>query len=64
MLGWPSAAAANVLRLDSRHNQYWPAKHKNISDATFVQRGASERPQFTNVLNVPCFADYHTKTSL
>ena len=44
MLGRPSAAAANVMRLDSRHNQHWPAKHKTISAAVFVQRGARERP--------------------
>jgi hypothetical protein len=49
MLGRPSAGAANVMRLDSRHNQQ---NTKTISDATFVQRGASERPQFTNVQNV------------
>jgi len=44
MLGRPSVAAANVMRLDSRHNQHWPAKHKTISAAVFVQRGARERP--------------------
>ena len=29
LVGRPSAAAANVMRLESRHNQHWPAKHKN-----------------------------------
>ena len=26
LAGRPSAAAANVMRLDSRHNQHWPGK--------------------------------------
>jgi hypothetical protein len=29
LVGRASAAAANVMRLDSRLNQHWPAKHKN-----------------------------------
>ena len=29
LFGRPSAAAANGIRLDSHHNQHWPAKHKN-----------------------------------
>ena len=52
LVGRPSAAAANVMRLDSRHNQHWPANTKTISTATFVQSGSSERPLYTNVPNV------------
>ena len=29
MLDRPSVAATNVMKLDIRHNQHWPAKHKN-----------------------------------
>jgi len=36
MLVRPSAAAANVMRLDSLHNQHWPVKHKTITAAAFV----------------------------
>ena len=50
LVGRPSTAAANVMRLDSRLNQHWPAKHKNA--ATFVQSRASKRSLYTNVPNV------------
>jgi len=70
MLGRPSAAAANVMRLDSHHNQKWPAKHKNNIHC----RVCSERGQRKTTIYicakcdvclcvVPCFADYHTKTN-
>jgi hypothetical protein len=71
MLGRPSEAAENVMRLDCRHNQHWPAKHKNN-----IRRGVcSERGQRKTTIYkcpkcdvglcvVPCFADYHTKTNL
>ena len=71
MLGWPSAAAANVMRLDSHHNQHWPAKHKiNIRCHVCLER---DQPKTTiykcakcdvGLCMVPCFADIHTKTNL
>ena len=51
LVGRPSAAAANVMRLDSHHNQHWPAKHKN-NIRYHIHSGASERPLYTNVPNV------------
>ena len=71
LVGRPSAAAANVMRLDSRHNQHWPVKHKN----NIRCRVCSERGQRKKTINkcakcdvglcvVPCFDDYHTKTNL
>ena len=67
MPGRPSAAAAN-MRLDSCHNQHWPAKHKN----NIRCRVCSERGQRKTAIYkcakcdvclcvVPCFSDYHTK---
>jgi len=47
-VGRPSAAAANVMGLDSRHNQHWPAN----SAAMFVQCTASEGALCTSVPNV------------
>jgi len=71
MLGRPSAAAANVMRLDSRHNQHWPAKHKNnIRCRVCSERGQQKTTIYkcakcdVGLCVVPCFADYHTKTNL
>ena len=71
LVGRPSAAAANVTRLHSRHNQHWPAKHKN----NIRCRVCSELGQRKTTINkcakcdvglcvLPCFADYYTKTNL
>jgi len=48
LVGRPSAAAANVMRLDSRHNQHRSAN----SAAVFVQRTASEGEPCTSASNV------------
>jgi len=67
MLRWPSAAAANVMRLDSRHNQHWPAKHKNNIHCRVCsersQRKTTTSKRDVGLCVVPCFADYHTKTN-
>jgi len=71
MLGRPSGAAANVMRLDSRHNQHWPAKHKNnIHCCVCSERGQRRTTIYkcakcdVGLCVVPCFADYHTKSNL
>ena len=71
LVGRPSAAAANVMRLDSRHNQHWPAKHKNnVHCHVSSERGQRKTTIFkfakfdVGLCMVPCFADYHTKTNL
>jgi len=70
LVGRPSAAAANVMRLDSRHNQHWPAKssklHCRVCSARGQRRGTVYKCATCNVglCMVPCFADYHTKTNL
>ena len=71
MLRRSSAAAANVMRLDSRHNQHWPAKHKNnILCCVCSVRGQRKTTIYkcakcyVGLCVVPCFADYHTKKFL
>ena len=70
LVGRPSVAAANVMKLDSCFNQHWPAKHKN----NIRCRVCSERGQRNTTIYkcakcdvglcvVPCFASYHTKTN-
>ena len=68
LVGRPSATATNAIRLDSYHNQHWPAKHKNnIHSRVCLERG--QRKTTINKCDVglcvvPYFADYHTKTNL
>ena len=64
---WSSAAAANIMRLDSRHNQHWPAKHKNnIRCRVCLERGQRKTTVYKSakcevgLCVVPCFSDYHT----
>ena len=71
MLGRLSATAANVMRLDSRHNQHWPAKHKNnIRCHVCSERGHQKTTIYkcakcdVGLCVVPCFTNYHTKTNL
>ena len=70
LVGRPSVAAANVMRLDSHHNQHWPAKSSklrcHVCSARGQQRGTVYKcPKCNTALCVvPCFADYHTKTNL
>jgi len=70
LVGRPSAAAANVMRLDSRHNQHWPAKsiklRCRVCSVHGQRRGTIYKCAKCNVglCMVPCFTDYHTKTNL
>jgi hypothetical protein len=71
MFGRPSAAAANVMRLDTRHNQHWPAKHKNNIRCRICSERAQRKTTIykfakcdVGLCVVPCFADCHTKTNL
>jgi hypothetical protein len=52
MLGQRSVAAANVMRLDSRHNQHWPTKHKNNIRCRVCSERGQRKTKFTNVQNV------------
>ena len=42
LVGRPSAAAANVMRLDSRHNQHWPAKQKQYPLSHLFRAGPAK----------------------
>jgi len=69
LIGRPSVAAANIVRLES-HNQHWPAKSSklrcHVCSVHGQQRGTTYKCKKCNVgLCVePCFTDYHTKTNL
>ena len=39
LVGRPSAAAANIVRLKSRHNQHWPAKSTQLRCRLCLSRG-------------------------
>jgi len=71
LVGRPSAAATNVLRLESRHNQHWPAKSStNVHCRVCSFRGQRKRTVYmcarceVGLCVVPCFAEYHTKVNL
>ena len=68
LVGRPSVAATNVVRLESRHNKHWPAK----SSTQLCCRLCSSRSQRKctaykcarfdmGLCMVPCFQEYHTK---
>jgi len=66
----PSAAAANNVRLESRHNQHWPAKSMQLRRRLCSSRGRRKTTVYKcakcdiGVCMVPCFADYDTKVNL
>jgi DNA-directed RNA polymerase subunit RPC12/RpoP len=71
LVGRASAAATNVLRLESRHNKHW-----SVKSSTYLRcRVCSSRSQRKHTVYmcarcdvglrvVPCFAEYHTKLNL
>jgi hypothetical protein len=70
MVGRPSAAASNVMRVESRHNVHWPAKSSKVRcqlcSACGVRKGAMYKYAKCDVglCVVPCFAEHHTKVNL
>jgi len=65
MLGLPSAAAASIMRLDSRH---CPTKHKNnIRCRVCSERGQRKTTIYkcakfdVDLCVLPCFSDYDIK---
>jgi len=69
LIGRPSTAAANVVRLESRHNQHWPAKSTQVRCRVCSSRGQRKTTVYkcakcdVGLCVVPCFADYHTKVN-
>jgi len=71
LVGWPSAAATNVLHLESRHNKHWPAKSStHLRYRLCSSRGQRKRTVYKcarcdmGLCVVPCFEEYHTKVNL
>jgi hypothetical protein len=68
LVGRPSAAATNIMRLDGR--QYWPAKsntlRSHVCSARSVRKGTTDKCVKSNVglCMVPCFADFHTNVNV
>jgi len=67
--GRPSTAAANVVRLESRHNQHWPAKSTQVRCRVCSSCGQRKTMVYkctkcdVGLCVVPCFVDYHTKVN-
>jgi hypothetical protein len=61
--------AANVVQLESRHNQHWPAKSTQVCCLVCSSRGQRKTTVYkcakcdVGLCVVPCFADYHTKVN-
>jgi len=71
LVGRPSAAATNVVRLKSRHNKHWPAKSSTQPHCRLCSsRGQRKRTAYKcarcdmRLCVVPCFEEYHTKVNL
>ena len=65
-----SVAAANIVRLVSRHNQQWPAKSMQVRCRVCSSRGQGKITVYkcvkcdVGLCVVPFFADYHTRVNL
>ena len=71
LVGRISAAATNVLRLESRHNKHWPVKSSTYLQCCLCSsRGQRKRTVYkytrcdVGLCMVPCFKEYHTKVNL
>ena len=70
LVGRPSAAAANIVRLNSRHNQHQPAKSTQLRCRLSSSRGHRKTTVYkcakcdVGLCVVRCFAEYHTKVNL
>ena len=69
LIGTPSAAAANIVWLERRHNQHWPVKSTQLHCRVCSSRGQRLTTVYkcakcdVGLCVVPCFADYHTKVN-
>jgi len=70
LVGRPSVAAANIVRLDSRYNQHWPAKSTQLRCHLCSSRGQRKTTVYkcakcdVSLCGMPCFMEYHTKVNL
>ena len=70
LVGRPSAAATNVLRLEGRHNKHWPAKSStHLWCCLCSSHGQRKRTVYKctrcdmGLCVVPCFEEYQTKVN-
>jgi len=71
LVGRPSSAETNVVRLESRHSQHWPAKSPShlrcrLCSSRGLRKGTVCKCARCDVglCWAPCFAEYHTKVNL
>jgi len=70
LIGRPSAVAANIVWLESRHNQDWSAKstqlHCRVCSSRHQRKTTVDKCVKCDIglCMVSCFMDYHTKVNL
>ena len=70
LVGRPNAEASNIMRLESRHNQHWPAKCSLLRCRLCSAHGVRKSTAYkcakcdVGLCVVPCFGVYHTHTNL
>jgi hypothetical protein len=70
MRGRPNPAIQNIALLELRQNEHWPAKGNKLHCRMCSVRGIAAQTIYqcvkcqVGLCVVPCFQDYHTKTSL
>ena len=71
LVGRPSVAATNVVRLESHHNQHWPAKSSTKLRCHLCSFHGQRKGTVYKCTRcdmglcvVPCFAEYHTSVNL
>jgi len=71
LVGRPCVAATNVVRLESHHNQPWPAKSYTQFCCLLCSSCGQTKGTVYKCIScdvglsmVPCFAEYHTKVNL
>ena len=71
-VGRQARTSTNIERLDTRHNQNWPARNNNQRRCRVCSaRGVTRSVKFICVqcdvelcVDLNCFVDYHTKDEL
>ena len=71
LVGRPSVATTDVVRLESCHNQHWPAKlSTKLCCCVCSSRGHRKGTTYkfarcdVGLCVVPCFVEYHTRVNL
>jgi hypothetical protein len=70
LVGRPSVAAANIVQLESHHNENWPSKSTQLHCCLCSSHGQSKTKVYKcakcdmGLCMVPCFTEYDTKVNL